>query len=815
MPRWGWTFAAILTLPGCVTLADLSSLGPTNVSTNDVSLNGDDAEAGPVSQESALPEDLRWLDGPNWMPNARGRWAGSLRPIGFRTAPPEYAWRFEPESRPEDVDWDDLRRVASRSTAAGDNATVLLARHDQVADWIDRVRAVALAIEEDPGNGLLSRLPNRSRLFEPDKQRFPPSDDAKGRDVRLRAAAVETWGTLIADRKPSDTGWIEIAELVTAAKAPEIQSTAIVTLGRVLPPTKLRVVDAWLHQDELGDRPIGFRLAVVESMLRYVSEWSDDVHIEDVQRVARLRYDTNAVVRLAVGRLVAITRSPEAIDVLEPQTRDLDIAVRRAAFESLGLLGGSQAEALLREAESHSNPLIRAAVVGGYAALRPGSSFGVDDESAAVRQAAAKAMASRPSARSSHQAVRLCRDPDRMVQAAVVEAMPFWPDELALPVLQVALADSAIIARRAALAQIRDRRGITEPFAVEASQETRVAAIKEWRSRYDLPLRPTISSDAVEHRDHDIAWAFSALSLNPEAEAAWRVLEDLRPPHLEEVERVILQYRADNRTPEWPRLWDEVLPRLRDDFDALSRLKSPDSRQRVEGALKLAAFAGDQTPSRLVMTELPRLLAQEQNALVWRAVIGSLRSHPSSSSHDILLLALNSPWSDVRLMACEVIAAQRDPESAVWLRPLLADGDFAVKLAAIRAAGACGNPTLLDGPDGGLRGLMSERSREVRLEAAAAMAMLGDLSGQQELLRLAHNPDAPTRRIVVDKLKALTAPELIDPVLTLAWTERDPETQSGYLAYLAEMDSRAAEWPARSSYSEKLDFWVSRHEHAE
>ncbi len=116
--------------------------------------------------------------------------------------------------------------------------------------------------------------------------------------------------------------------------------------------------------------------------------------------------------------------------------------------------------------------------------------------------------------------------------------------------------------------------------------------------------------------------------------------------------------------------------------------------------------------------------------------------------------AIGHPSPEVRRRACVHLAAHPSPRHAAVLLPALQDQRPTVVLEAVRALGAMG--TIDDTTP--LRQLLSRRSEETRLAAAAALMQLGDSAGAAELERLSYSADPGIRRRVAETMGQIPRP---------------------------------------------------------
>lgn len=756
-----------------------------------------------------------WLTSAQWLENSNFEAASASLPQSLRESDNIVAWNYRPADGPDEFDIAELKAAALETDPGSETACILFSRETNSAELLDRLKTIASKYSAPvrSADPLLDKVPYVNKLYKNvDGEENAPQKMPYGQ-AQLRAAAIEAWSMVLSAGHSTEADWAEIAKLADGSPSTQVQSEVYRSIGRGIAPTRLPEVAEWITSDETGIWPAPLRRAVLDGCLLHASLHPDNGASIDVASLLRLQYDTDSGVRMRVGRLAAITRAADTLPILESQTTDVDPRIRSAAYINLGLVGGENAKTILTAAANDTAENVRASATLGLGLMGIARTESVIDESAAVRQAAAKAFSIHPGTDAARSLTKLVSDPDRQVQSAVVDNLSAWPDDLAVPVLATALVESSSNARLEALKEIRKRTGITEAFVVEAGKEERRQTIDKWRSTFGLKmLLPTdvVSGEkagSISGGPSYLNLAFDQLDNNPGSQQAWDILSKVHTGDLPALEQILADRRANNRPSGWPKLWDEILPALREDLKALEDLRSNDINVRVIAAGQLAVFAEQNEPSAIVTAALPDIMATEQNANVWRNIMQVVSQHRSQATEQILPLALNAQWADVRLEACKMIGTNGSPEYAVWLRPLLQDSDYNVRLAAVRAIGQCKHPALIDGPDGGLRKLLASPSQEMRLAAATSMAQLGDTSGMQLLLTLAHSDDVMLRRQAVGGIASAATPAFADPVLQLAWTERDGIVRDRYLDVLARINPAAANWPRNSDYSQKLQLW--------
>lgn len=838
--RWFSAVAVATSALGCAVPLSLTTNTLEGAPSSDAARESDSDKMSPqlaghddVSNSLSQPADesTNWMASSAWFPDPAYDASRASLPIGLQTDTPQLLWRFRPEGIPEKLDL----RVLNNSSEP--SAVVLLAQvAPGSADW-ESVRAIAKdQYRANTGlNPFLNKLPYTTQLFSQqagDESR--PSDPqqpltSEPLNPTLRAAAIEAWGFKLATDRADESRWAELAGIgaggpagLSASQPTEVTAEIYRSIGRGVAPTRIPEVAEWLKSDETGVWPTALRRAVLDGCLHFASANSDKLAELDIESLLRLQYDPDTGVRNRAGRLVALTRHDNAIAILQAQARDISPQVRLSAYVSLGMHGGIEALTLLKEAAADPGEHIRAAAVAGMSAMafdpatketnRDVISQIVKasmDEAAVVRQSAAKAFASISSPAIAKEAKKLTSDPDRLVQVAAIEAVAHWSDELAVPVLTTAVVDASSSGRLEALRQLRSRTGIKDRFVAEASRDERASAIADWQARYNLPQE--LPADVTQIAPADTSTLTSAiarLDASPDDVIAWRQIESVAESDLQTLEQLLLERRRNSLSIRWPKLWDEILPAVREDFAALKKLTSSDINERMRGARDLANYSQSSPVSALIESRLVELMTTEQNASVWRDIMKATSGSTGEARDGLLPMALNAAWPDVRMAACEVMAEYPDSSQATWLRPLFNDDNHSVRLAAVKAAGVSGNPSLIDGPDGGLRAKLIAPSQDLRLAAATSMAQLGDSSGMQLLLTLAHSDDVMIRRQAALGINAAAAPSFAAPIFNLAWAERDPTTQDRYLQTLTQLRPEAAsDWEQARDYRAKLELW--------
>ncbi len=190
-------------------------------------------------------------------------------------------------------------------------------------------------------------------------------------------------------------------------------------------------------------------------------------------------------------------------------------------------------------------------------------------------------------------------------------------------------------------------------------------------------------------------------------------------------------------------VYHEVLPRQNPVYAALDCLASGSLMERRRAAEELADFARHKPLGRLATERLAAVAVKQHDPLVWQGVLAAVDSDVSPRAVQLAYAAIGHPAPEVRRRACQYLASHPDPRHVVVLLPALGDSNDQVVTAALRAIGVAGK---IDDPQP-VRRLLTASDETQRLEAAGALARLGDPTGLAALERLSYsdNPGARQR----------------------------------------------------------------------
>jgi HEAT repeat protein len=805
----GYAFAAALCcglcLAGCAALGDVSAIA---IDDPDVSKLADELAAASWTIDSA--------------------WSCEAEPGHFR-------WKLSDAPNIEATPPTDERLLAvmSRSGQASRNAAILLARHlardgkPGSSETADLLEAAVLGERSETTSLSASSVAEtfRARFASKEKNAAPVPPNQ-------RAAAAEAWCAVLAAKgEPVDQALDRPARVWRQGDLPDVVKAELVRgLARHIAPERIVGFDELLPGDPTTV-PIYLRQAAVEGCVLFAAaKNSDSFAASDwPAAIENARFDPDAAIRRLYGRWLAAARHPEAIERLDVQQRDVNPIVAIAAIKSLGQIRTESAHEALRNIAAKPAETLRNAAV---AALANWSAEDVKpylhDESPIVRRTAVSSLGRWPSPQSAVLLDGVLADNDLDVQRRAVEATTAWPDDLALPVLLAGLQNSAVRTRRECLDELRRRTKFEDSFPVTGDVAERTKSVKELCAAHGWPadgvtafrLATTGPAKATAAPAEDVLTSLTRLNA---AELTTierdRLLESLRKAGAASVSAIEeFCSRKAGRTAEL--VATEVLPSMSPAHAALKELANEDVSLRRHGAGRLAELGRTATLSPFVLQRLETVLQREQDGLVWRQCMAAVEADATPGAERIALMAANNAWPDVRRLGCEYAGRHCRTQHAAWLVPLLTDGNEAVRLAAIDAAGRCANTVSIgeeSGPAGsptGLRAAAADPNRTVRFAALVALARLGDETGSLSLLRWAEY-ESPGERTKAIRAMADTGRRRFESdLMRLAWTERDASVRRELLTAL-EMLVPPAQRPEGAlaiSAEERLAAWAARWE---
>jgi len=620
-----------------------------------------------------------------------------------------------------------------------------------------------------------------------------------------------------------------LARFIPPTEIPSLARSLEVSDSRTLPPKYLRraAMDACIiHGLWFYAEPNQFSQR--DHSQNQSQEFESSVWPTDIMQV---RWDSDSVMRWNFGYWVALVRHPDAEAILIAQLKDADSLVQNKAIEHLGILGTEKALEILQEQTKRPQESARIAAILG---LTPWGAHYLaplkDDSSASVRRTVAEGLSRTASPEAALILRSLINDRSSAVQLTVIQSISQWPDELAIPLLLEAIQEGAYKTRRKSVIALIDRTGSGGSISIEAPKAERIAAVRELVRTEQLPagfwdqlmqqgLQNT--SEVNQSRLAEIQAYFQEVlnqsSTSTEYHHAYQELANISPTEIGVLEKLILETSIEIPN----EIYTELLPQLDSNYIALNQLTSSHISDRRKAAQQLLINSQNVSLSPTIVKRLRKLMTHEQDRLVWRIVMSAIAKDNYDATAQLALLAINHNWPDIRILGCEYFGTYGLPEYAVWLLPLLNDKNDSVRLAAINAIGHCHNPIAIAGafnsspdqsPGPSLRALMTHSNQRIRFETVAALSRLGDVEGMQEMVRLSTDKLNSTRLDAVREMGDSGQTRFVEPLIKLAWTERNHVTLKEILSSLEKLvpnSEQPANLNPQINHSEQAKIWMN------
>lgn len=710
------------------------------------------------------------------------------RPSAPMQVPTEWDWLFRGGSPPTTEESASsqvvpaLQHLAKESTSAGINASILLWR-----------RFPAQATDRSDVRDLLALTPPTANQPNPEYYRMLPR----------QAALAEAWSCWLATQSGDPEA--ALAPAGRMLQRPDLSDDARGGLWRGvalrISPTQIPGLPEALEV-EAGGSGEGLRQSALEACLIHAvrhfglkPEWPPQLWLT--------RFDPDPRVRQIFGRWLAAANQSDAVAILASQRLDTDDAVRETAITSLGLVRTEAARQELHRTARKDNEALRARTMQALATweFRDLEPY-LRDSAPRVRSACVRELHRYPQL----PAVTALRDAleDRHpeVQSAALASIGKLPDALATPLLLHSLRASLLTIRREAVPQLRTRLGFEPVFPIDGTQQEREQALAELVQARGLSTEfwtalPGLSQSSVVPDRPDSAGEVQSLVDEYLSLAA---PEDASPDLVDRLSRcdaasvpVFEQALAGQSGQMAETLVTEILPRIDAAYGALHDLQSADVGTR-RAAMRKLQLAGERgSLSETVLVRLKERLLGEQDRYVWQAAVQGILPDSREPAAQIALLALHHAWPDIRQLGVQYISRRPQPTYGLWLLPLLSDPQGEIRLQAVRLAGLCQNPMLLDGLPAagdtpatpGLRSFITTQDAELQEAVLVSLCQLGDDAGCQELVRRCHAPESDRRQAAVQAMVRSGRPQFLDPLIQLAWTESSPPVRREMLAALS------------------------------
>lgn len=553
-----------------------------------------------------------------------------------------------------------------------------------------------------------------------------------------------------------------------------------------------------------------------------ISRWMADAPAVDEEaenkkldaQLAEQRQSPNPRVRAAALTGLAKRHHPRATDWLSSAAlSDMDLQVRMAAIAGLGVLATPEAQVTLEKLSRTTGEGLRAASIEALAQCGPAPRVfeAAKDRSRRVRLVVAGALARYPSAEAAAAAERLLTDPSVENQCRVVDSLAQWPQELAGPLLFLALEKSAYTTRKTAATQLAARWPPAAEYQIDDPPQRQAEVLQRLRPQFNRQYPPalptavpanaprTVSAEALAQAEAAIRRLDAAQVDAAQRQQALEALRTLNTDLVPALTALVLQKHTS--LPEL--VYTEVLARQDPVFAQIELLKQPAVNDRRRAAETLVQTLAGRPAGWLVQERLVSIVIHEPDPLVLELTLTALGQEPGEPAMRLAAACVTHRAPEVRRRACVNLAAHPRAEDERLLARALSDPSAPVAVAAaqgLAALGRVGDPRPLrqaaqTGPD------------SVRTEATIALTRLGDPAGFEGLLRMAGSGDPTVRRRA-----AVTMGELGDTryATILAGMLQDrPAVRRAALDSLQQLAGRnvAADAPAASDANEVARRW--------
>jgi len=722
-------------------------------------------------------------------------------------------------------------------------------------------------IAASPGKTEFAERPPGKKLWErfiedmiPAEPRAANSEAVRPVSAAMRNAAAEAWCRVLARRKePSKRAALAPVGHLLRSRRLRRSLREELTLGvaRHIPPAEIPgITDALSPKHADSDKHHPRRMLAIKACLLHAMNRRERTGTSDRQDIKiwprgihELRNNPSAEIRQLYGRWAAAANVPEAVAVLDLQSRrDIEKSVRAAAIVSLSLLPSREARRKLRRLADDENIGTRVAAVRGLAHWGPRELARlVGDESETVRVEIAEQLADHATPESAAVIEKLLKDEAVAVQKAALTSLKTWPDDAAIPVLLQAMRHGSSTLAGDAWRSLLTRRAEVTGFPVNGNAKRRGEAVRRLVERYQLPgernwpmlsevirLRPQERADIRAAIERNVA----VLARQPGDSKTYREavdrLRDLDRDAVPLIERWIADSLGSAPRRVYRSLFGSVLPELHPVYAALHDLEQRRPDDRWQAVQRLAELGRKASLSPLMVETLRKRITGWRNRVVWRYALQAVMNDGLPESDRLAVEASQFPAASVRVLACEYFRRHPRTKFAGRILELMNDRDRrSVRLAAVRAAGFCHHQSLIDGkPETqagrfqGSRSLQDEPAviparhglqhwirsgdREIAEAAAVSLARLGNELGYRELHRMSFHPDAKRRTRAYRLMGETGQKRFLAHLIERGRSEEAAGPMSAILAAVEELtgsNERPVGLSGVSGYHERIGVW--------
>lgn len=691
---------------------------------------------------------------------------------------------------------------------------------------------------------------------------------------RLRAAAAEAWCRLLLE-KPGEPELrlLPAGELLKQdSLAGEVKVVVWQLLAQRIPPDRLPGLADAINEQQ-GDLPLrqgAYEACLIfatmqkleqgllpqHEMLSVQAAHESDPQLSDwPEGMSLARFDRDPMIRRLYGRWLALLNHDQACAIALAQGQDADLRVADDAILNLGLLTAAEAqqalEKFVRSANENQQTLAAMAI-----SLRQPERLAEflnppagQTSTPRFRAAVVSQFGRYPSLTNATLLRPSIRDRSLDVQLALAKLLADWPMELASPLLLEILTEGSGPAREEAMRSISAHLGYSPVFPIHGPREERIVAVKELSRVQGLPATwlNTANSqayDSTSRADSQSAANSVSQMVNsvPASRNEWSVGElqnelstivKLPQGSSERLDRT--EFLARSLPVSLPVLTDAAMRLPPEQLTEIARevfapadealklvldMNANDVLARRQSASALRQLAASQNPGRIAVKLLQEKLRTEQDQQVWQEVMRAIDRESTPEAAALAQMAIHHHWPDIRLCGCQYVLKHPAIERGLWLAPVIEDPHRPVRLAAIEAAGVCGNPQLIEGLPvndgsrvGALRPLLQSTDHELMETALVALVRLRDDQAMAELLRRSRHDNPRARLQAVELIRQTGQPRFVEPLIEQLWTEKTDSVIVEILRTLEELvpphdqpvfDTRLG-YPTRQM---KIDAWA-------
>ena len=690
---------------------------------------------------------------------------------------------------------------------------------------------------------------NRMFSFFRKKVEPQPRRNIKPVSRFMRLAAAEAWCKVLA--KTDSDKIIALSPVGTVLKnSPlpnSIRAELMLGLAPWIPPNRIPRLPETFSLSSVRNKPkssLLLRRAAIEACVIHAQkiiaeEKETNTKSQDKiidynpsiwpKRIINAQFDPDPHVRKLFVLWLVLSHHPQAFEITKSKLADVEPQVRLAALEYLGILHTPKAFQLLNTRSHRKEVPIRKNAMKGlsYWGTQNLGRFS-QDESAEVREALATTLKNRLTHSSTAILQKLLSDRSQKVQLAAIEAIRDWPKDWAIPLLLQGMTEGTPRTSQASVLLLQEKTGLNFSFPVSAHLIIRREAVQKLSDKYHLRsafpnehTKPVLlqTSYSEEEKQRLKDYVFQIMNSPPESAeyfAASESLHALDSSSVPVLENVLEELHAGDHK----FFTQELLPELSELYRAVNDLESNEPSDKLRGIRVLEKYGMSASLSPLIVRRILAVLKKGSDRTIWRSAMNAVMGDYSPLHAEVANYAARYFAPEIRILACRYFQRHRRAEFASQLLELLEDQDYNVKSAAIKAAGYCPNPIIVNGTprptnlsqknSRGLTKVLMQSDRKLRTSAALSLARLGNPTGFQELIRESYQRDRKFREDAFRKMGQSGRRRFVEHLVQSCWIEKHPATRIVILDSLNRLvseEERPSGLVSAKMYEEKAKLW--------